>query len=245
MSLTTDADRIVLLAGTRADAAQCPHCGVRSRRVHSRYRRKLADLPWLGIAVEVRLHTRRFFCAQPGCPRRIFTERLPGLVAPHGRRTERLAAWMTEVAFALGGAPGARLLQGQRVAISGQSLLRRIRAVPLAGRPSPRMLSIDDFAFRRWRRYGSILVDLERRQVVDLLPDRSAATFAAWLTAHPEPEVISRDRSGAYARAAREAAPGAVQVADRFHLLVRRVDAIQIPFAERRVSGAEDLWVNG
>jgi transposase len=219
LCLTASDAAITMVVATKANDASCPLCHQASRRPHSRYQRRLADLPWTGMAVQIRLYARRFFCDNVACERRIFTERIPGVAAPYARRTARLAAWFTQVAFALGGLPGARLLHHEGCPVSRQSLLRQIRSFPLAPGPAPRVLSIDDFAFRKGRTYGTIFVDLERHRVVDLLPDRSADSVATWLKEHPGAEVVSRDRGGEYAEGAKRGAPEAVQVADRFHLL--------------------------
>jgi transposase len=223
---------ITLVAGTSSRVALCPVCGKRSARVHSRYTRTLADLPWQGIPVSVRLRTRRFFCDEGACRRAIFAERLPGVAAHYARRTERLDEWLTHVSFALGGEAGSRLLKDLGVVVSGDTLLNHIRSMRLPERETPRVLSVDDFAFRRGTRYGSVLVDLERHKLVDVLPDRSADTFARWLGEHPGVEVVSRDRGGEYAEAARRAAPEALQIADRFHLLKNFRDVVSRVFRQ-------------
>ena len=223
LSLVAESTHITLIMRTCGDSARCPLCGRASARVHSHYQRTLADLPWAGIPARILLWTRRFFCDTPDCQRRIFTERLAGVAAPHARCTERLRAWLRRVALAVGGAPGARLLHQLGIPACGDTVLAQLHAArsPAVSTPAPtpRILSVDDFAFRRGRTYGSILVDLERHAVVDLLPDRSGDRFAAWLVGHPGVHVISRDRSSEYAHAAHRVAPQAIQVADRFHLL--------------------------
>jgi transposase len=228
-----DEGTLVIAAITTAHRARCPLCARRSSRVHSRYRRTIADLACGTASVIIRLTARRFVCRVPWCRRRIFTERLPHLVTPWARRTVRLQERLTQTGFALGGAPGARYLRSTGVAVSRRTLLRMLRAAPVPAPGPVCVLGVDDWAQRKGRTYGSILVNLETHQVIDLLPDRTAATFAQWLIGHPEVTIISRDRAGAYAEGARLGAPQARQVADRFHLL-RNVTAALERFLARK-----------
>ena len=169
--------------------------------------------------MSIRLHVRRFFCDKVSRERTIFAKRLPGGVSHYARRTERLDGLFTHVSFTLGGEAGARLLRELGVMVSGDTLLEHIRSLDPGEAQTPRILSVDDFSFRRGRSWGTILVDLERHRLVNVLPDRSSETFTSWLTQHRSVEVVSRGRGGEYADAVRRAAPEAIQVADRFHLL--------------------------
>ncbi len=219
-------ERIVMVLRPTEKSSRCPACRRRSERIHSWYRRRLCDLPWEGIPVGIELQVRRFFCDSDDCPQRIFTERLAKTAPRYARRTSRLSLALEQITLALGGSAGSRLAEQLGILASDSTLLRQLRRKAADESASPRVLGIDDWAWRKGRRYGTILCDLEHGKVVDLLPDRSAESTAEWLRAHPGTEIISRDRASLYAEAAAKAAPQAVQVADRWHLLHNMTEAL-------------------
>lgn len=217
----------VALLSAASPSAACPRCGLPSERIHSRYRRTVADLPCQGRPCVLRLVVRKFRCSQPDCPQRIFCERLPGLLAAYARCTARLIEAHRALGLALGGEAGARLAEQLDLPTSPDTLLRRVQQAPVEPAPPPRYVGIDDWAIRKGQRYGTILIDLERGRVLDLLPGRDGEALKGWLKDHPGVEVITRDRWSAFARAAAEAAPQARQVADRWHLLKNLREAVE------------------
>ena len=206
-------------ARTSQRSATCPDCGNASHHVHSYYCRRPTDLPIGGRPARLRLRVKRFRCAHADCPRLTFAEPLPGFLARYSRRSLRLAETLEAVAFALGGQAGSRLAQRLKMPCSADTLLRMIRKAPAPPAESARVIGVDDWAKQRGQVYGTLIVDLERRRTIDLLEDRQAETLMAWLRQQPGVQVMARDRSAEYRKAAEKVLPQCQQVADRWHLL--------------------------
>ena len=212
----------------------CPLCFCPAERRHSQYTRMVADLPCVGLRIQLILHVRRFFCDTADCIRKIFTERLPAFVLPWARLTVRLCEALQSLGLATCGELGTRLAARLAMQTSPTTILRRLMMLPLDPVTSVVHVGIDDFALRRGRNYGTVLVDLQRHQVIDLLPDRKAETAKVWLQKHQEIQVVSRDRAGDYATAARQGAPQAIEAADRFHLVKNVAEAVEKALAQCR-----------
>jgi len=228
LTLTVLPKILCVEAASCRSSSRCPSCQAASERVHSYYTRTLADVPCIGRRVVLDLHVRKFRCTNARCPQRVFTERFPGFVRPQGRKTLRVGEHIRALGLALGGRGAQRLARLLGISASGRTVLRlvmRDEAAPAS--PGVRVLGVDDFAFRRSSRSGTLLMDLEQRCVIDLLPDRSQETLVAWLQRHPDVRIVSRDRGGDYAAAAHVGASHAEQVADRFHLLLNAGDVVE------------------
>jgi transposase len=215
--LKLEADHIQLHLATNDSIVLCPFCGYSSSRIHSRYSRKLTDLPWAGKSVLVILQLRRFFCDNKACSHKTFAERL--VMAPaYARKAARLQDQLLQLAAQLGGRAGAKLARLLGMEVSHYSLLRSLMKLPDLPVTTPKVLGVDDWSMKKGLVYATILVDIEKQRPVDLLADRESKTLSQWLQAHPGIEIITRDRANCYAEGAKLGAPDAIQVVDRWHL---------------------------
>ena len=228
----TDSQLTVTVISTRAEAA-CPGCGCSSEHVHSQYQRTVNDVPCGGRNVVLRLGVRKFFCLQLCCPRKVFAERLPDLVQPWARVSNRLLEELKAIGLAASAEVSERLAPRLGMKVKAPTLLRYLRTIKDPPKADVTVLGIDDFAMRRGDTYGTILINIETSKPLDLLPDRTAEAVMPWLASHPEIQVVSRDRASAFADAVSRVLPHATQVADRYHLIQNLRDHLQ-QFLDRK-----------
>lgn len=208
-------------------SSPCPVCSTPSFSIHSYYRRKPLELPCAGRSIRLLLSVKKFFCRVASCPQKIFTERLPELIEPSSRLTTRLRTLVQAICAAFNAKGGARLGEQFGIHFTRETFLRSLHLLSTPSVGSVKAVGIDDFAWKRGKRYGTVILDLETHQLIDMLPDREAETVKQWLLAHPEIEIVSRDRAGAYADGAAQGAPQALQIADRWHMCKNLGDAVQ------------------
>jgi len=224
-----------------APTAGCPLCGHASLHIRSSYTRHVADVPYAGRQVQLILRVRKFRCDTTNCPRRVFAERLTPFIEPWARMTTRLSQTIEAIGLATCGELGARFAPRLGIVTSPTTILRRTMTLPADPAEQVSQLGIDDWSFRRGRRFGTMLVNLATHEIIDLLPDREIETAQAWMKGHPEIEVVSRDRGEDYAAAARKGAPQARQVADRFHLVQNLTDIVEEILARCRAE-IRQVW---
>src|SRR6266852_4390543 len=226
-SVSDTPEEVLVRVTSHRSSSPCPQCSTPSSAIHSLYRRHPQDLPCAGRPIRLLFTVRKFFCRNPNCSRKVFTERLPDFLEASSRLTKRLRTAVQEIGFATGGKGGERLSDKLGIPISEATMLCSLFLVPLPEVGKVRVVGVDDWSWRRGKRFGSILVNLETHKIVDLLADREAESVRHWLAAHPEVDVVSRDRGAVYIDGATWGAPQATQVADRWHLLSNLGDAVE------------------
>jgi transposase len=226
-SISETAEELLVRVTSHCSSSRCPQCATPSSSIHSSYRRHPRDLPCAGRPIRLVLTVHKFFCRNPDCSRKVFTERLPDFLEVSSRLTKRLRTAVQEVGFATCGKGGERLGDKLGMGVSDATVLWSLLLLPLPEVGPVRVVGVDDWSWRRGKRFGSILVNLETHTIIDLLVDREAESVKQWFAEHPEVEIVSRDRGGTYVDGATWGAPQATQVADRWHLLSNLGDAVE------------------
>ena len=218
-----------IYASIRSSRSKCPFCGKYSNRVHDYYFRTISDLPIFQSKTIILLKTRKFKCVNKQCQRKVFSEQTPAILR-YSRRTERAEKLLDTLAIELTGRLGSILSKQLNLYVSSSTMTRIAHNLPLPDIVRPKVLGVDDWAYRKGVSYGTVLIDMETSRPIDLLPSRDGKVLKDWLLNNNDVKIVSRDRASSYAAAIIEACPSAIQIADRFHLLMNLSDALDTYF---------------
>ena len=216
---TTDGSSVCLYVSAIGNEAPCPYCGQMSGRVHSRYIRHLMDLPAFGKEILIRFHARKFFCGNLDCRRRTFAEQPGNEIFRYRRRTRRCEVAVHRQGLCVSSIQASALLKGMGIAVSKSTVLRDLHRMRMPIGCDVRRIGIDDWAFRKGKDFGSVIVDLATGKPLDLLPGRTERDFSEWLSDHKRVWLMSRDRATSYSSAAVSCGSPVTEIADRFHLI--------------------------
>ena len=220
---------IRIYASVKSHRSKCPSCEKYSKRVHDYYYRTINDLPVFQNRTIILLKTRKFKCGNNRCHRKVFSEHTPDIVR-YSRRTSRATRILETFAIELTGRLGSILSKQMHLTVSSSTITRIAYSQPLPDINQPRVLGVDDWAYRKGVSYGTILIDMETSRPIELLPSRDGQVLKDWLLKNNDVKIITRDRANSYTAAINEACPNAVQIADRFHLLMNLSDALDTYF---------------
>jgi len=216
---------INVFASIKSKRSQCPGCGSFSTSVHDSYTRKLADLSAFQNSTTILLRTRKFKCKDSSCDRKVFSEQTPHTMR-YSRRTARASSILDKLSIELTGKLGSLLSKQLLLPVSTSTVTRIAMKQKLPEVIQPIVLGVDDWAFRKGVNYGTILIDMETSRPIELLASRERSDLKRWLKKYPNVKIVTRDRASSYSSAINEVCPDAIQVADRFHLLMNLSDAL-------------------
>ena len=226
-------DEIILLhVEARNKSAICPFCQLESHRVHSWYIKKVQDLPIQGKKVLLLIKRRKMLCDNPECSHRTFVERF-NLVEPKRIRSKSPDDEILNLCKNMNANSAAKLLRNHIAMVGKSTLCNMLKKEISIHKSGVTLVYLDDFALKRRKKYGTVMVDLITGKIIDMLPSRDPKDVTAWLEKYPHIKLCSRDGSQSYAKAIKDAQFECIQMSDRFHLLRNLTDAVKRQLKER------------
>lgn len=228
MEVEEEDRRFIIALKSQKHSHGCPECGQGMHSYHGTYKRSMQDLPILGKNVTLRITAYEYYCENTLCSVTTFTEDYEGFVGKSGRMTSRLEAFIRMLALETNCEGGAAICSEMGIRVSGDTIIRLLRKLGTTPMPqSGEHVGIDDFAYRKGHAYCTVICDGETHRPIDIPDGRDGTALREWLRQNKQVKRVTRDRAGVYAKAISDELPGAMQIADRFHLHQNLLNAVK------------------